>query len=344
MIYQVHVLHGAQSIASHVLPLGAPAASEVRIKIVCCAICTLEQRLYAGKITNYPFAGGHEIAGTIDAIGEDVRNLHVGQKVSVRLLTTCGTCHSCRSGHENLCESSFVAKTHEGLSGPGGFAEYLTTDARNVYTFSDATDLGHAALTEPLACCVHSIRKADIQLAETVVVIGAGIMGAFHVRLAKLRGARVITVEKDVSRLETARRMGADILIDASKTNSVDEVKRLTGSRGADVVFCTAAAPQAAENSLSMAGKRGRVILYSSFHPNDPILVNGNRIHSSESVITGSVNPQIQDFYTAASLIDNGLVEMEPLITAQIPAREIDRAFELALKPESYRVLVTYPL
>ena len=116
-------------------------------------------------------------------------------------------------------------------------------------------DLDHAALSEPLACCVHSVRNAKLQLGDDVVVIGAGIMGALHIQLAKMSGARVIVSELDEVRMEIARKMGADIVINAKETDAVAQVKELTEGRGADAVFCTVATSAVAKQAVDPGHK-----------------------------------------------------------------------------------------
>ena len=147
-------------------------------------------------------------------------------KVAVRLLNSCGECYYCRNGHENQCVKSFIAKTQECAVGPGGFSEYMMMEAADVYKMAEDIELSHAALSEPLACCVHSIENGKIQLGDDVVVIGVGIMGALHIQLAKLKGARVIACELDEKRLEIAKAMGADILINSGKCDAVEEADR----------------------------------------------------------------------------------------------------------------------
>ncbi len=340
--YRINVMNGENEISLCERPLKEPLKHQVLIRVNSCAICTLEQRIYSGVIKRYPFAGGHEVSGTVALVGCEVKNLHTGDKVVIRLQNTCGECYYCRNGHENQCETSFLTSTHESMNGPGGFAEFITVDAKNVFKLRQEVELTQAALIEPLACCIHSVQKADINLGDDVVVIGAGIMGAFHIRLAKLRGARVIACEKDISRLEVARRMGADVLLDSCSGNTVSNVRKLTENRGANVVFCTAAAPFAATESMEMSGKLGRVVLYSSFHPDEPINLNVNKVHSTEVVITGSVNPDVRDFQIACRLFENGMIDLGGLITEVVPMQEIDRAFKLALEPSSYRVIVQY--
>lgn len=338
--YKASVIVNERTIELRELELKAPLCNQVLVKVDSCAICTLEQRIYGGSMKRYPFAGGHEVSGVVKAVGEGVKHVGGGEKVVIRLLNACGECYYCRSGHENQCETAFIAATHDTLNGPGGLAEYLTVDAKNVYRLPDDMNLCHAALTEPLACCVHSVQKADIRLGDDVVVIGIGIMGALHIQLAKLRGARVIACERDEARLEVARKMGADVLIHSEDVGTVRSVLNLTENRGADVVFCTAATPAAAKESVEMTGKLGRVVLYSSFHPDEPISLNVNKVHSTEVVITGAVNPDVRDFQTACRLLASGLVDVSELITEAVPLQDIDRAFQLAMQPSTYRIVV----
>lgn len=338
--YKVGVLKGKGKIEIKELEKVKPTGKQVLVKVDSCAICTLEQRVYTGVMNKYPFAGGHEVAGTVEAFGEAVRSVVTGDKVTIRLLTSCGECYYCRNGHENQCVVSFIAETHRGIAGPGGMAEYMLVEAKNIYKMAADVNLEYAALTEPLACCVHSVQNANIQMGDDVVVIGVGIMGAFHIQLAKLRGARVIACELDEARLEVAKQMGADVVINTGENDGVARVRECTEGRGADVVFCTAAISKLAKDAVEMAGKVGRIIFYSSFHPDNPIDISPNKIHSTEQIITGAVNPQTKDFLIASRLISGGLIDVSKLISAQFPFDQIDEAFRTAINPSTYRVIV----
>ena len=177
--YKVAVIEDVKKIVFKEVRKREPEDRQVLVKVDSCAICTLEQRVYNGVMNRYPFAGGHEAAGTVEAIGKKVKGVQVGDKV----------------------------------------AEYMMMDASDVYKMDPKIDLTHAALSEPLACCVHSIENGQIGLGDDVVVIGVGIMGALHIQLAKLKGARVIACELDDTRLEIAKKMGADILINSVKSD-----------------------------------------------------------------------------------------------------------------------------
>lgn len=338
--YRVAIISGEKKIEFVERELKHPEGNQVLIKIDSCAICTLEQRIFNGVMKRYPFAGGHEVSGTVAAVGSKVKSFKEGDKVTARLLTSCGECYYCRSGHENQCIISFKAETHEGINGPGGFAEYMVMDAKALYKVAEDLELSYAALTEPLADCVHSVNNANIEFGEDVVVIGVGIMGAFHIQLAKLKGARVIACEVDEERLKVARKMGADILVNSREVNAVDRVRELTEGRGADVVFCTAAIPQLADESIQMTGKVGRVIMYSSFHPDKPIELNVNKVHSTEINITGAVNANTRDYQMAARLLSHRIVDSSQLISEVVPFEKIEHAFERAIDPKTYRIVV----
>lgn len=338
--YKVAIISDEKKIEIVEKTLKQPEGSQVLIKVDSCAICTLEQRIFNGVMKRYPFAGGHEAAGTVVAVGNKVNSLKIGDKVAARMLTSCGECYYCKSGHENQCVISFKADIHAGVGGPGGFAEYMMLDVKSLYKMADDLNLIHAALSEPLACCVHSINNANIELGNDVVIIGVGIMGAFHIQLAKMRGARVIACEVDEARLEIAKKMGADILINSKEVNAIEKVKELTEGRGADVVFCTAALPQLAMDSIQMTGKVGRVVMYSSFHPNIPIELNVNTVHSTEMKITGAVNANTRDFLAATKLLSNKMIDPSLLISEVVPFEKIEYAFERAIDPKTYRVIV----
>lgn len=338
--FKVAVLEDTKKIVFHEAEKKEPGEKQVLVKVDSCAICTLEQRVYNGVMNRYPFAGGHEAAGTVEAAGNKVMGVKPGDKVAIRLLNSCGECYYCRNGHENQCMKSFIAETQECAMGPGGLAEYMMVNAADVYKMADDIDLSHAALSEPLACCVHSIENGKIELGDDVVVIGIGIMGALHIQLAKLKGARVIACEVDEKRLEVAEKMGADVLINSEKTDAVEEVRRLTDLRGADAVFCTVPAAALAKQAVDMTGKLGRTVFYTSFHPDKPIEISPNKVHSSEQIITGTVNPQKRDFLIATKLLSSKLIDVSELISDKVPLAEVDRAFEEAIRPDTYRIVV----
>lgn len=320
-----------------------PKKGEIRIKIKSCAICTFEQRVYEGIIpVGFPFVGGHEVSGSIEAIGDNVDQdrWKIGQRVALRLLGNCGECHYCRIGEENLCESSYDNDTSLSILGPGGLSEYLVVPSTKVYEIADDIPFPIAALAEPLACVTHSVERAGIQIGNDVVVIGAGIMGMLHMLLAKKSASRVIVCEVDEERRALAKKLGADLVLDPTAGDIEEKIKSETNGRGADVVFNTTAISTVAEQATRLVAKTGKVLFYSSIHPDEPIAMSPDHIHRSEITITGSVSPSIESFLKATKLLSAGIIDPAQLISHEIPLSDIQEAFEKAVLPETYRVVV----
>lgn len=323
-----------------------PKEGEVLVNIKACALCTFEQRTYLGVIKMpLPFIGGHEISGIIESVGPgvDEKEFPVGEKVAVRGFNSCGRCYYCRLGSENLCTNmSNSNKYHdEEVNGIGGLAQYIAIDQNCIYKLPKNLPFEYGAIAEPLACVVNSMKQGEVDLGNDVVVIGAGIMGILHVMLSKLRGARVIVSEPDAARRAKAKEAGADIVFDPVEENFVEKVKSLTEGRGADVIFNTTAIAKLAEEAIQGVRNNGRVVMYSSIHPDEPISVSPNWIHKSQVKITGAVNPTVESFQTSVILLSKGLIKPKNLISAKFSLDNIQKAFEEAIRPDTYRIIVT---
>lgn len=318
--------------------------NEVLVRVKAVALCTLEQRAFSGMLkAPLPFLGGHEVAGEIAALGSGANRtlLEVGNHVAVRMLYNCGECYYCRSGHGNLCVHAQRKPVRAGLpAGPGGLCDYIIADTTALYRIPDDFSYSEASLTEPLACCVHSVERAGICLGNDVVVIGGGIMGQLHVMLAKRLGARVFLIEPDENRRILGSELGADLCVDAAKEDPFQVVMSITEGRGADVVFNTTAIASVLEQAIAMCGKTGRMVQYSSMHPDVPTLISPQMLHSSEKYLTGSISPTTRDFFTANKLLSSGIISVKRLICTEIPFSESQCAFETAVQPNTLRVIV----
>lgn len=321
---------------------------EVLIQIKRSGICTNDVRDFHGDCNySYPRIGGHEYAGVIAKLGDGVNKsrFHIGQKVVQYIIDDCKECFYCKHGDENICEehpNSIIFHNEKGLSGYGGFAEYVVAKAEDLFTYSDDTSFEKMAYTEPLACVVNSINRTKILFADDVVVIGGGTMGLLHVLLAKMRGARVILSEPLKERREKALQMGCDDVIDPIVEDAVEVVKKLTQGRGAMVVFNTTANPKVAAQAVEMTAPTGTVVMFSSIHPNEPVPVNMGEIHSWQKTITGAVSPTIQSFFLAVELISKGLVDPTILTEAVIDYQNFGEVIELASKPDTYKVILKF--
>jgi L-iditol 2-dehydrogenase len=338
---RVGVMAGVKDIALREFDVPAPMPGEILVRLHATAICTWEQRTYSGAQHNtFPFVGGHEMAGEVVAFGEGVTSeLGIGDRVALGP-SSCGKCHWCLTGQDRVCKLHYSGSVKYGDAwGPGGFAEYKSHPADGVYPVGDAP-YDQAALSEPLSCALHATRMLDLYVGQDVVVLGAGVMGLMNVIAAKKRGARVIVSEIDADRLQRAKAMGADELIDASTTDPVARVKELTDGRGAEAVIAAIGHEKANEQGLAMLADRGRYVLFAAAHPEPPLTVAPNELHNRETGVIGVVSKDKQDFYAAARLIRYGQVDLAPLIDVRYPLERVAEAMEFAVRPGTYRVIV----
>lgn len=322
-----------------------PQDYEVLFQTEVCSLCTVDRRTYKGtRNYGYPFLGGHECSGTIVRVGRGV----VGVKPGDKAIFTSGYCNQCeldRSGRGTQCNKKKEMPKRVVFEGGvlgGGLCEYLVIPAWQVIRMPDDVDMRYAALTEPLACCVHSIRKARIKFADTVVVIGMGVMGYFHMKLAQMQGARVIVSETDEGKRAMAIEEGAAYALDPRSCHIVEEIQKLTDGLGADAVVNTIPARSVWEDAIEMLAPYGRLIAYSSQDSKEPVGVDFGKVHSREIEFIGTLNPTLEDNQMAVKLIGYQMLDMSKAIDREFPFEEGKEAFEYACTPGIYRVLITY--
>jgi L-iditol 2-dehydrogenase len=313
------------------------------MKVRACALCTWEQRSYTGEERLYPLSSGHEISGELVEMGsEALTAARIGDRVVGSMLCRCGCCEPCRRGMDNICDNNRKAYGDRDVVGPAGLAEYVLMEDYQVYrAHPSAVTFGELSLAEPVACVIRSVRKAGLERADRVVVIGAGIMGILHLVLAKQAGTTVLVSETDARRADFALEMGADGIIDAGSDSFADSVKELTDGIGVDVVFCAVSAASAVEQALDVVAKGGRVLVYASIHPRGRrISIDPNLFHSREVVLTGTMSQDRDDMRQAVQMISRGTIDLTPLISATFPLMELEDALQAAMRQDTYRVIV----
>ncbi|MBI3951815.1 MAG: zinc-binding dehydrogenase [Acidobacteria bacterium] len=318
-----------------------PEPGEVLVRCKTAAICTTERRVFSGELPLYPTIGGHEFAGVIEWADESETNLRSGDRVVVDHVNRCGICYYCIKGHNNLCVHIYESrKSSDYVLIGGGFAEYTTPLASQIVKLPEGLDLEEASLIEPLACCIHSIKKAQLCFGDTIAIIGAGTMGAMHVMLAKLLGTQIIVSDIDEARLKLVRELGADLTVNPQVSDPVRVVKDYTEGRGADAVIVAAGSKAAGEQGLAMVGRLGRVVFYSSQYPPGMLEVDWNQIHYKEILLTGTEGKTGKDFREAVKLLGSGAINVCSLISRVISLEELPE--ELASRPtgETQRVIV----
>lgn len=308
-------------------------ADEVLVKVHACAVCGTDARIYYHGQKNVvpPAVLGHEIAGTISAIGGNVKGYREGQRVTSVTSVGCGTCEYCRKGFFNMCDAS----RHIGYYFPGGFAEYVKVPAdavkgNNILLVPDRLDFPEIAMIEPLSCCVNGQGYLDIQAGEAVAVVGAGPIGCMHAELARAKGAaKVILFDVSPARLELAGRFAGVTIVDSSKNDPVRTTLDLTEGRGADVVIIACGVNRAQEQSVHMAAKKGRISFFAGLPKDDPVInLDANALHYKELGVFGAFASYRKQFEEALGFIASGKVEAKKFVTHKFPLERIVEGIE----------------
>jgi propanol-preferring alcohol dehydrogenase len=282
----------------------------VLIKVIACGVCHSDLHLALGEwellrpITKLPLILGHEVAGTIAAVGEGVNDFSVGDRVGVPWLHyTCGECEFCRTGRETLCVKQQVT----GCTVDGGYAEFLKARASHTARLPENLGFEEAA---PLLCAGLTVHKAlktsDIQAGQSIAVFGVGGLGHLAVQLAKAKGAQVVAVDVAEDKLALARECGADHQINAAATQAYKEIKKLT-SGGAHVVMVTSGSRLAYETALRSL-RRGGTLSIVGMSP-EPISLSTVAMVSGEYRIVASAVGTRKDLREVLDLAAEGKVK-----------------------------------
>jgi L-iditol 2-dehydrogenase len=316
---------------------------ELLIKVGAALTCGTDVKTYKRGhpllIKHTPALFGHEYAGTIEAVGEGVKDFKVGMRVVATNSAPCGKCYFCKRNMPNLCSELKDTLVN------GAFAEYIRVPESvvqwNTHTIPDSLSFRDAALTEPLACVVHGIEESNIKLGDTVVVIGAGPIGQMMIMLAKKSGAStVITSDLAALRRDTAIRAGADIAIDPVNENPVERVKEETSGRGADVVIEAVGLPQLWEQAVSMTRDAGTTVLFGGAASGTKFEVDTVRFHYGQLTLKGVFHLKPKHVEQALELIIAGDVNPDLLISHQMPLKEVNKALEMMSKGETMKVAI----
>ncbi len=286
------VITGPKQVVLESVPIPEPGPSQVLVRMRASALCTWEQRTFAGIETwSYPLVGGHEYSGVVEAIGSavEVTDLKVGDQVSVSGLKRCGQCYSCRHGMDSLCDNARSHRVPGKPWGPGGFGEYVLAEGHMVYRVGPLATREEAALVEPLACVIHDMKRHPVRANDVVVIAGAGIMGLLHLVMAARTPCFVVVSEPERVRREKALELGADAVIDPSAEDYSARVNELSGGRGANVTYVAIGSTAAIEDAVAGAAKRGVVSVYASVHPSSStVALPPNTFHHREVTLSGS--------------------------------------------------------
>jgi len=311
---------------------------EVLLRIEASGICGSDV-FEAYRRPRAPLILGHEVAGVVAEVGDGVEAFRAGDRVFATHHVPCLECSRCRSGHPSTCE--MLRTTH---FEPGGFADFARVPApqvrRGMLPIPDDVSFEDASFVEPLACVVQGQRFAALTAAHSVVVVGSGLSGLLHVRLARATGARVFAVDLSPFRLEAAIRCGAEGVLPPG-ADLPERLRRTNEGRLADrVIVCTAAAA-AQQQAPSLAEPGGTVLYFAPCNPGETVPLPLFDLWRDEITVTFSYAASGDDLGAALELIRSGRVPVTDLISHRLPLTEAARGFALTARAaESLKVIL----
>lgn len=323
----------------------------VLVKVRSAGICGSD--LHSWKVPRPEAEGritGHELAGDVVAVGENVTNVKVGDRVGVDSVVSCGTCYYCRVGQYHLCPDCFPIRAETFAR---GFSEYVIGPSDKCYVLPDHVGYAEAAIMDVYGTSIHAIARTNAHMGQTAVIFGAGPIGLSLLDLINVIGAKgIITDILDYPLDFAEKTIGAYATINSKKEDPVEKVLELTGGRGADIVFeCVggAAGPYLLPQAVDMVRRKGQVALVGSLRQGASLTVDWRKLHWGEIDIV-----PVSGFYYWGNdhefgivtdlLIDDKLRATE-LITHRYPLEKINEAFEAAVnktKSKAIKVVIDY--
>jgi L-iditol 2-dehydrogenase len=322
------------------MPVPSIGPGELLVRVVASGICGSDVMEWY-RLDRAPLVLGHEIAGDVVEVGEGVAAYKTGDRVAVAHHVPCNTCRYCLNGNPTVCDT--LRRTN---FDPGGFAEYVRLPAinidRGVFLLPDDVSYEEATFVEPLACILRGQRRANLQPGQTVLVIGSGISGLFHIQLARALGAgRIVATDISEYRLEAAGKFGADTAIDAGDY-SPEHLREANGGCLADVVIvCTGAVP-AINQALASVERGGTILFFAPTAPdvNIPVSIN-DLFWRTEITLTTSYAGSPADYAAALRLIQARRVPVKEMITHRLGLAEAGLGFGLvASAQDSLKVII----
>jgi 2-desacetyl-2-hydroxyethyl bacteriochlorophyllide A dehydrogenase len=313
-----------------------PGPDEVLIHIHACGVCGTDHSLFVGGFpATFPVIIGHEFSGIVAGVGAGVKNVTVGERVTVDPNRVCHVCDYCRMGSEHLCEnlSSMGVHIH------GADAEYCVMPVTNVYRIPDNLSFEVAAFCEPLACAIRGVEMAHIRPGDTVLILGAGGMGNLLTQLSVHAGAAQVIVSEPIAhRREKALENGATVVIDPTCQDMDAELRKIRRI-GADVVFEAAGNLRLQAAAVYYARRGGQVVWFGCSPMNGVIEINPYYVNDAELKISGSFN---NPFNTAraVSMLASGKVRVDNLISHRFALADYPAVFDMFGGPQTLKLMV----
>jgi len=319
------VWYGGKDIRIEEMPKPEIKDDAVLIRVKAAGICGSELHAYAGvsKRRVPPLIMGHEFAGEVEEVGKNAEGVEKGDRVVVEPIIRCETCEQCMSGRSNICSNMKLI----GLHLPGAFAEYVAVPAEKCYPMPNSLTFEEGSTTEPLSVGIHAVNRASIKLGDTVAILGAGVIGLMTLQAAKLMGAGKLFVTDLMDyRLNLARKLGADMVINSKKEDPVKKILELTNMKGVDAVLEAVGIQATMQQAMSMVKKGGNITAIGMLaRTMDLEMLDAV---AKETEIRGSYGYTPSEFKSALNLIDAGRADVKSVITHVFSLSDIGKGFE----------------
>jgi L-iditol 2-dehydrogenase len=311
------------------LPVPEIGADDVLLKVAACGICGSDVHGMDGSSGRRrpPIVMGHEAAGTIARLGQNVSQWKEGDRVTFDSTINCGKCWFCRRGEINLCDRREIfGVSCEECSRQGAFAEYVAVPRHILYRLPDSLGFRQAAMVEPVAVAVHAVNRTHVRLGDTAVVVGAGVIGLLLVQALRAAGCgRIIAVDLEQKKLDLACKLGADEGLRSDRLDIAAEVMRRTGGRGADVALEAVGIARTVQTGVACLRKGGRLTLVGLLA--EKVELPTQTIVTRELTVDSSYI-SCGEYPACLDLMARRTIDVEPLISAVAPLADGAKWFE----------------
>lgn len=327
------VLKGQNDIRVEEVEVPEPGSHEVLVKVHACAICgtdpTVISKGWKGMPPYGSFIPGHEYSGEIVAVGPDVKDFKIGDRIAIESHKGCGYCVNCKRGKYTICLNYGKPETghrHYGFTTNGGYAQYVVNNISTLYKVADNVSYEEAALVTTAACVHYALDNIGGFLGgETVAVLGPGPIGLMAVQLSKALGAgKVYLTGTRESRLKVGRDLGADMTININEQNVIDTIMKDTEGMGVELVIECSGAPSAVEEAYEIVMRGGRLSFVGDSHENPT--PNHRKFVLDDLKAAGVRGEGLGDCRRSLELLKMGKIQAKPLITHHFPLKEFNEA------------------
>ncbi len=337
---KVAMYYNNKDIRIQELPKPKIKQDEILVKTVACGICGSDVMEWY-RIKKKPLVLGHEMTGEVVEVGKDVKKIKKKDRVFVSHHVPCNKCRYCLNDKHTVCETLRTTNFY-----PGGFAEYIRIPKINVengtFLLPKEISFEDGTFIEPLGCVVRGQRIVNVKKGDTVLVIGSGISGLLHIQLAKLKGTKVIATDINDYRLKSAKKFGADFIINA-KEDVPERVKEVNENRLADKVIVCTGAIQAINQALKSVEKGGIILFFAPTDPGVEVKIPFNDIWMKGVTLTTTYAAVEKDIKEAIELVKNKKINVHDMITHRLKLEEIQKGFKLVSEAKnSIKVIIEF--